>query len=61
MSSDEEEASHGIVVEGTFRLGESLFLEVEISTTGSLPLMKRGVLCRPAVRLIVECSEGVST
>ena len=28
MSSDEEEASHMIVVEGIRRLGESLFLEV---------------------------------
>ena len=41
MSSDEEEASHVIVVEGIHRLGESLFLEVEMSTTGSLPLMRR--------------------
>ena len=48
MSSDEEEASHVTVVEGICRLGESLFLEVEMSTTGSLPLMKRGVLRRPS-------------
>ena len=48
MSSDEEEASHVIVVEVIFRLGESLLLEVEISTSGSLPLMKRGVLHRPS-------------
>ena len=48
MSSDEEEASHVIVVEGIYTLGESLFLEVEMSTTGSLPLMKRGVLHRPS-------------
>ena len=48
MSSEEEEASHVIVVEGIHRLGESLFLEVEISTSGSLPLMKRGVLHRPS-------------
>ena len=41
MSSDEEEASHVIVVEGIHRLGESPFLEVETSTTGSLPLRKR--------------------
>jgi len=27
MSSDEEEASHVIVVEGIHRLGESLFLD----------------------------------
>ena len=33
MSSDEEEASHMIVVEGIRRLGESLFFEVEMSTT----------------------------
>ena len=52
MSSDEEEASHVIVVEGIHRLihrlGESLFLEVEMSTMGSLPLMKRGALRRPS-------------
>ena len=48
MSSVEEEKSHMIVVEGILRLGESLFLEVEMSTMGSLPLMKRGALCRPS-------------
>ena len=48
MSSDEEEASHVIVVEGIHRLGESLFLEVDMSTTGSLPLMKTGALHRPS-------------
>ena len=37
-----------IVVEGIRRLGESLFLEVEMSTMGSLPLMKRGALRRPS-------------
>ena len=37
-----------IVVKGIHRLGESLFLEVEMSTSGSLPLMKRGVLHRPS-------------
>ena len=48
MSSDEEEASHMIVVvEGIHKLGESPFLEVEIPTMGSLPLMKRRVLRRP--------------
>ena len=47
-SSDEEEASHMIVVKSIHRLGESLFLEVEMSTTGILSLMKRGVLCRPS-------------
>ena len=46
MSSDEEEALHVIVVEGIHRLGESLFREVEMSTMGSLPLMKRGALHR---------------
>ena len=50
MSSDEEEASHVIVVEGIHRLGESLFLEVGMSTMGSLPLMKRGGSADPAVR-----------
>ena len=44
MSSDENEASRVIVVEGIHRLGESLFLEEEMSTMGTLPLMKRGVL-----------------
>ena len=48
MPSEEEEASHVIVVKGFFRLGESLFLEVEMSTMGSLPLMKGGVLRRPS-------------
>ena len=60
MSSDEEEASHMTVVKGICRLGEGLFLEVEMSTMGSLPLMKRGALADPAVRPIVECSVGVS-
>ena len=48
MSLEEEEASHVIVVEGIRRLGESFFLEVEMSTMGSLPLMKWGVLRRPS-------------
>ena len=48
MSSDEEEASHMIVVEGIRRLGESLFLEVEMPTTGRLPLMKKGARHRPS-------------
>ena len=34
MSSDEEEASHVIVVKGIYTLGESLFFEVEMSTMG---------------------------
>ena len=37
-----------VVVEGSHRLGESPFLEVEISTKGSLLLMKRGGLHRPS-------------
>ena len=48
MSSDDEEASHVIVVKGIHRLGESLFLEVGMSTMGSLLLMKRGALYRPS-------------
>ena len=48
MSSDEEETSHVIVVEGIHRLRESLFLEVGMSTMGSLPLTKRGALRRPS-------------
>ena len=46
MSSDEAEASHVIVVKGINTLGESHFPEVEMSTMGSLPLMKRGALHR---------------
>ena len=47
-----------VVVEGICRLGGSPFLEVLffLPTTGSLPLMKRD----PAVRLIKECSIGMS-
>ena len=37
-----------VVVEGIRRLGESLFLEVEMSTMGSLPLMNKGALCTPS-------------
>ena len=48
-----------IVVE-VFADLKSLFLEVEMSTTGSLSLMKRGALHRPAVRLVVEFSIGMS-
>ena len=33
LSSDEEEVSHVIVVKVIHRLGESLFLEVEMSTS----------------------------
>ena len=35
-----------VVVEGSHRLGESPLLEVETPATGSLPLMRRGMLCR---------------
>ena len=48
MSSDEGEASDVIVIEGIYTLGESLFLEVEMSTMGSLSLTKRGALHRPS-------------
>ena len=37
---------HMIAVEGIRRVGESLFLKVEMSSMGSLPLMKRGALRR---------------
>ena len=59
-----------IVVEGICRLGKNLFLEVEMSTTGSLPLMKRGelhkpssqtdceMLCRSELRTGRHCLEG---
>ena len=59
MSLDEK-ASHMIVVEGIHRLGESLFLKVEMSTTGSLPLMKRRASTDPAIRPIMKGSVGVS-
>jgi len=43
------EASHVIFVgENIYRVEESLFLEVEKPSMGSLQLMKRGVLCRPS-------------
>ena len=60
MSSHEGEASHVIAFKGIYTLGESLFPEVEKSTMGSLPLMKREVIQHPAVRLIVECRIGMS-
>ena len=49
MPSDQEEASHMIVVggEGFHRVEESPFLKVEKPTMGSLQLMKMGVLRRP--------------
>ena len=37
-----------MIVEGICRLGESPFLEVEMSTMGRLSLMKREVLRRPS-------------
>ena len=49
MSSDQEEASHMIVVGEDIRKVEgSSFLEVEKPTTESLPLMKKGVLHTPS-------------
>ena len=45
-----------MIVEGVCRLGKSPFLGVEMSTMGSLSLMKKEVLHRPAVRPIVECT-----
>ena len=48
MSSDDGEASLVTVVEGIHTLGENLFLEVDMSTMGSLPLMKRGVFHIPS-------------
>ena len=39
---------HLKIVRCHYRVEESLFLEVEMSTTGSLPLMKRGMLHRPS-------------
>ena len=48
-----------VAVEGSRRLGESPFLEVEAPTTGSLPLMRRGMLCRSS-SLIVECGLRMS-
>ena len=56
MSLEEEEASPVIVVEGIGRLGESLFLEVEMSTTGSLPPMKW--VCRALPSSSVEGFRG---
>ena len=42
MSSDQEEASHMIVVgEGIRRIEESIFLEAEKPTMGSLQLIRR--------------------
>ena len=37
-----------MIVEGICRLVESPFLEVEMSTMGSLPQMKKGVVHRPS-------------
>ena len=42
MSSDQEEVSHMIVVsEGIHRIEESIFLEAEKPTMGSLQLIRR--------------------
>ena len=60
MSSDQEEASHMIVVgESILRVEESPFLEVEKPTMLNLQLMVAGwedCSADPAIRLIVECS-----
>ena len=61
MSSDEEEASHVIVVEAVRRLGESLFFEVEIPSQEAFHWWKGERSTDPAVRLIVEFSIGVSS
>ena len=45
-AEDIKKRHHMIAVEGIRRLGESLFLKVEMSSMGSLPLMKRGALRR---------------
>ena len=37
-----------VVVKGIHRLGESPFLEIEMPTMGSIPLMERGALHRPS-------------
>jgi len=50
-----------VVVEGIRRLGESPFLEVEMRTMGSLPQWREEHSAVSAVRLIVECSIGVSS
>ena len=60
MSSDEEEASHVIVVEAVRRLGESLFFEVEIPSQEAFHLLRWECSTDPAVRLIVKCCVGVS-
>ena len=50
-----------IVVGGDIdRVKESLSLEMEKPTVGSLQLMKRECSSDPAIRPIVECSIGVS-
>ena len=36
------------VIEGTHKLGETAFPEVEMSSRGNLPLMKRGARHRPS-------------
>ena len=44
-----------IVVEGICRLGECLFLDVEMSPKGSLPLMEGEHSTDPAVLAVVSC------
>ena len=46
-----------IAVEGIYKVGERLFLEV--SSKGSLPVMKRGVPHRPSI-LTVKFNIGLS-
>ena len=59
MSSDEEEASHMIVVEGIQRLRESLSWSGDVHRK-SLSWWRGEHSVDPAVRPIVECSVGVS-
>ena len=53
MSSDQEEASHMIVVgESILRVEEIPFLEVDKPTMGSLQLMRRGVFTQQLCQLL---------
>ena len=58
MSSDQEEASHTIVVhEDICRVEESPFLEVEKPTMGSLQLIRRG--SAPQTQKLDQCGGWV--
>ena len=58
MSSDQEEASHMIVVhEGICRIEESTFLEAEKPTMGSLQLIRRG--SAPQTQKLDQCGGWV--